>query len=256
LEEYAIPVPPLIVQEKIVRVLRRAEQLREVRERANQLTNKIIQSVFLKMFGNPTTNPKNWKTGKLGKLATRITKGESPKWQGFEYVPEGPLFIRSENVQWGYLDLSEQTRIPMKFYEKLSRSQLRPKDVLINLVGASIGRAAMVPQTIGDANVNQAVGVLSLGTAIRPEFLVQFLICPSVQKLIQQEKVDAARANISLTDLREMEVVVPPLELQDNFANAVGKLSSLMQKQQKSTQEINQLFHSLMQKAFGGQLVA
>jgi type I restriction enzyme S subunit len=230
--------------------------LRQKRQRANQLTSKIIQSVFLKMFGDPVKNPKRWETRKLGQLATRITKGESPKWQGFEYVAEGPLFIRSENVQWGSLDLSNQARIPVKFHQKLKRSVLQPNDVLINLVGASIGRAAMVPDAVKEANVNQAVGVISLAEILKPEYLVQLLIFPSVQKLIQKEKVEAARANISLTDLRHLTVPVPPVRLQDRFAEFCRKSETIRDRQNDSLTEINELFHSLMHKAFRGELAA
>lgn len=253
-KDFIVPTPPIEIQRKIATILRRANQLKQKREQANQLANKIIQSVFLKVFGDPVANPRGWGAEKLVKLSVRITKGESPKWQGFEYVSEGPLFIRSENVQWGHLDLSKQTRITLDFHQKLSRSQLRPKDVLINLVGASIGRAAMVPATITEANVNQAVGVITLGSVIMPEYLVQFLISPSVQRVIHGGKVEAARANISLGDLRELDVPVPSTELQEKFAEFVHKLGSVQQRQDESAKEINELFHSLMHRAFSGEL--
>lgn len=251
-----VPVPPIAVQQGIVAVLKQADTLRQKREQADQLTSKIIQSVFLKMFGDPVGNPKKWTTEKLGRLAVRITKGESPKWQGFEYVRDGVLFIRSENVLWGYLDLEEETRIPKEFHDKLERSQLRPRDVLINLVGASIGRAAMVPETIAEANINQAVGVITLGPELKPKFLVQFLISPSVQQIIQGGKVEAARANISLGDLRELDVVVPPIDLQDKFVEFTKKLEALRERQAQSEDETSALFHSLMHKAFRGELVS
>jgi len=254
-DNVVVPTPPLAVQEKITAILDRAYQLSKHRDQANQLTNKIIQSVFLKMFGDPVGNPKKWTTEKLGRLAVRITKGESPKWQGFEYVRDGVLFIRSENVLWGYLDLEEETRIPKEFHDKLERSQLRPRDVLINLVGASIGRAAMVPETITEANINQAVGVITLGPELKPKFLVQFLISPSVQQIIQGGKVEAARANISLGDLRELDVVVPPIDLQDKFVEFTKKLEALRERQAQSEDETGALFHSLMHKAFRGELV-
>lgn len=255
LRRIEIPLPPLETQRTIGSILEKADKIRWKREQANQLTNKIIQSVFLKMFGDPVGNPKKWTTEKLGRLAVRMTKGESPKWQGFEYVRDGVLFIRSENVLWGYLDLEEETRIPKEFHDKLERSQLRPRDVLINLVGASIGRAAMVPETITEANINQAVGVITLGPELKPKFLVQFLISPSVQQIIQGGKVEAARANISLGDLRELDVVVPPIDLQDKFVEFTKKLEALRERQAQSEDETGALFHSLMHKAFRGELV-
>ena len=249
-----MPIPRLESQKRIATIFERTWALKQKREQASQMTNKILQAIFLQMFGDPIENPNSWELEKLEQLTDRITKGESPKWQGFDYVPNGPRFIRSENVEWGYLDLTVQTRIPGKFHQKLERSKLHPGDVLINLVGASIGRAAVVPHGIGDSNINQAVAVITPKAELEPTFLVNFLISPSVQSIIHQGKVDAARANTSLGDLRSLTVPSPPHELQMRFTSIAQKVESMKQRQAESVYEISRLFSSIMSKAFKGEL--
>jgi type I restriction enzyme S subunit len=257
LEGIEVPHPTALdLQRRIASILQKAHTLRGKRDQANQLTNKIIQSVLLKMFGDPAENPNDWPVRKLEELTERITKGESPKWQGFDYVTDGPLFVRSEDINWGFLDLTRAARIPKEFHRKLERSQLRAKDVLINITGVSIGRAAEVPGNIGEANVSQNVAVITPSEGLDSTYLVHFLTCNSVQDMIERDKRGVARDAISLGDLRRLAVLCPPRNLQAKFASIVRKLQRMIDSQLQSTQEINELFHSLMQKAFRGELVS
>src|ERR1017187_4122464 len=156
-----IPLPPLAEQRRIVaRIEELAAQIHEARTLRHQADE---EAEALRSAGRNTffvSAAKQFGSSRLEELSSRITKGESPEWQGFTYQDTGPLFIRSENVHWGSLDPRNAVHIPYVFHEKLSRCQLRKNDVLINLVGASIGRACAVPGSLGDANVNQAVGVI------------------------------------------------------------------------------------------------
>jgi type I restriction enzyme, S subunit len=92
--------------------------------------------------------PCDWEI-KLGSdLSERITKGASPRWQGFAYQDYGVLFVTSENVRDGWLDISEPKYLPFSFSEKQKNSQLSNGDILINIVGASIGRACIFNKNI------------------------------------------------------------------------------------------------------------
>ena len=87
--------------------------------------------------------PKSWAVGRLAEFSSLITKGSSPRWQGIRYCDDGMLFVRSQNVGWGRLELGDKAYLPTSFNEKETRSILRKGDVLINLVGATIGRVAL-----------------------------------------------------------------------------------------------------------------
>ncbi len=81
-----------------------------------------------------------WQEKEASEITTKITKGSSPNWQGFQYQDEGVLFITSENVRDGYLDVSAPKYLPHTFNDKQKSSKLINGDLLINIVGASIGR--------------------------------------------------------------------------------------------------------------------
>lgn len=255
-----IPLPPMAEQQRIVaKIDQLATKIAEARglrqqtiEKAEALSSakrRVLFGEVMRRFGRM----------RLEELTTRITKGESPEWQGFSYQDTGPIFIRSENVLWGGIDYRDVVHIPPAFHEKLVRSQLRSGDVLINLVGASIGRACAVPPSLGPANVNQAVAVISpMPQALESDFLVHFLLSPAAQDLIHGGKVETARPNISLGGLRELEIPMPPLPEQRRIVAELDavqvEVDSLKRLQAETTAELDALLPSILDKAFKGDL--
>jgi hypothetical protein len=134
--------------------------------------------------------PKRWIWTTIDQIAELVTKGSSPNWQGFDYCHEGIVFVRSQNVDWGKLDLSDVAHLPPSFNERERKSVLRQGDVLLNIVGASIGRSAIASTEIDGGNVNQAVAVIRLvPNGLLKEFLLAYLISPDAQKRIHAEKL-------------------------------------------------------------------
>jgi type I restriction enzyme S subunit len=255
LAELEIGIPPLSEQRRIAEVLDRAEALRAKRRAALTQLDTLTQSIFLDLFGDPVTNPKGWKIEELGSFAERITKGESPKWQGFEYQDDGALFVTSENVRLGAIDLSAPKFVPLEFNSKLSRSELRLGDLLVNLVGASIGRSCIFPGYDRPANINQAVAVVTIDKSrLDHVFLSGLLVSERGQQLLLNNRVEGARANISLTDLRELRVPVPPVPLQHEFARRIAAVDKLKSAHRASLAKLDALFASLQHRAFRGEL--
>lgn len=121
------------------------------------------------------------------KLALLVTKGSSPGWQGFEYIESGVSFVRSQNIRWGALDLSDLAYLPPNFNKSHTNSIIREGDVLLNLVGASIGRSAIATNEIDCANCNQAVGIIRLvNGGIMNKYLLQYLLSPQAQDHISK----------------------------------------------------------------------
>jgi len=255
-----VPLPPLAEQRRIVaRIEKLAAQINEartLRQQAIEEAEAFRSAARRKLF---YAIVRRFGASRLENLTTRITKGESPEWQGFSYQDSGPLFIRSENVLWGSLSLCNAVHIPHAFHQKLQRSQLRASDVLINLVGASIGRTCSVPKNIGEANVNQAVAVISpLEDKLIPEYLVQFILSPVAQDKIHGGKVETARPNISLGDLRVLDIPIPPLPEQRRIVAELDALQtevdSLKRLQAETADELDALLPSILDRAFKGEI--
>ncbi len=189
-----IPLPPLSEQRrnvaKIEQLATKIKEAKILREDAS------VEAVLLsRNFSKVLFGQENKEKARLCDLTSRITKGESPGWQGFSYQESGPIFIRSENVLWGEINLEGCRRISQEFHDKLCRSQLMENDVLINLVGASIGRACVAPEGIGPANVNQAVAVITpLSERLDSQYLLRFLLSTPTQDIIHGGKVETARS--------------------------------------------------------------
>ena len=256
--EYEIPLPPLDEQWRIVahieELASRIEEARGLRAKAVGEAEMLWEASSDRIFAALSLNDINTR---LEAVTERVTKGESPKWQGFDYVSDGPLFLRSQNVLWGYVDITSATRVPQAFHDKLSRSALRPGDVLINLVGASIGRSAVVPDKIGDANINQAVAVISPTPQLNSRFLMSFLISPLAQRVLHMGKVETARPNITLTGLRKLTIPIPSLPEQHRivaYLDALqAKVDALEQLQANTQAELDALLPSVLDKAFRGE---
>ena len=174
--------------------------------------------------------PAEWCLREGEEVADLITKGESPTWQGFSYQTDGVLFVTSENVRDGFLDVSTPKYISHRFDEKLYRSRLREGDVLINLVGASIGRSCVVPTGIGSANINQAVCLFRPSSLVCTNYISSYLQLPQVISRLLGEQVETARANVSLRDIRRFPFVTPILPEQKKIARILATLDNLIEK--------------------------
>lgn len=180
----------------------------------------------------PFEAPDSWIWAKLAELTELITKGSSPKWQGIAYVPEseGILFITSENVgNYVLRKLDDLKHVSKGFNEIEPRSILKRGDILMNLVGASIGRTAVYDLHDG-ANINQAVALIRLvreTDGVCPRFLLHYLNSPFAIDYMLSSRVVNAQPNISLTDAREFAVPFPPLAEQRRIVTKVDELMAL-----------------------------
>ena len=201
-----------------------------------------------------------WTWGIIEQISSLITKGSSPRWQGFEYAEEGIVFIRSENVRWGYLDLSTISRLPYKFNEKENKSILLNGDVLLNIVGASIGRAAIAGPEIENGNVNQAVAVIRLiEKTILNRYSLIWILSYNAQKQINLRKVDVARANFSLEEIKNLPIPLPSLAEQKLIVDEVERRLSVVEELETlvdaNLKRAERLRQAILKKAFEGELV-
>ena len=197
--------------------------------------------------------PKGWDIIKGIRITEKITKGQSPKWQGFEYQDSGILFITSENVQNGYIDISEPKYLPVEFHNKIRNSQLEKGDVLINIVGASIGRCAVFDIDIELANVNQAVCVFRPSKNQDSYFLSYYIQNNETQRRLLGTQVETARANLSLSDFRKFKFIIPEsIDEQSQIAEKLNQAASIIQSKQTKIETLQRLKKSLMQNLLTG----
>ncbi len=254
--DYIIPIPPLETQRNIVAILEKAEETKGLRAQADEYTNQLLQSFFLEMFGDPVKNPKKWKIIELHDLAeivSGVTKGRKLSGNSVVLVP----YLRVANVQDGYLDLNEVKTIEA-LPSEVEKYALLEGDVLLTEGGDpdKLGRGAVwyneIPNCI---HQNHIFRVRVDKESIVPEFL-SMLIGSAYGKMyfLKSAKQTTGIATINSTQLKNFPVFVPPIELQQKFTSVVEKVESMRKNQNKSKQHIEDLFNTMMQKAFKGEL--
>ena len=214
--EAIIPIYSKEEQEEIVNNLSKVEQILNIKNKQMEELQKFIKSQFVEMFGNI----KIYK--RLSDYSILITKGASPKWQGINYKRKGTLFITSENVREGYIDISKPKYLENKINKILPRSILRKEDILINIVGASIGRAAKYNYEYL-ANINQAVALVRTKN-INNIFLLTYLNSEQAIKMYNDMKKGGARENLSLKNISDLKIPKATLALQNQFSEIVKQI--------------------------------
>lgn len=199
--------------------------------------------------------PLGWHIIKGNKITTKITKGQSPKWQGFEYQDSGILFVTSENVRDGYIEIDSPKYLPLEFHKKIKNSQLQKGDLLINIVGASIGRCAVFNLDVEYANTNQAVCVFRPDEEKDSDFLAYFIQNGQTQQRLLGTQVETARANLSLGDFRKFKFVIPETkDEQQLIAEKLNEVNFTVQSKQTKIQTLQRLKKSLMQNLLTGKV--
>ncbi|MDP1771702.1 MAG: restriction endonuclease subunit S [Methylobacter sp.] len=168
--------------------------------------------------------PKEWCRAKLGDIADQITKGTTPTTAGFQYLDSGVPFIKIENINQHGIDLNTLSQfISEEAHKALLRSQFQEGDILFSIAG-TIGKTALVTQEHIPANTNQAVAIIR-GTArfLDTKFLRQQLK-QSAETIAKSNARGGAMNNISLGDLKEVDLSIPSFSEQQQIADQLDDL--------------------------------
>ena len=251
-ETIKIPLPPLPTQKKIVAILEKAEKLKGWRMEADELTDELLKSTFLEMFGDPVKNPNEWETVKLGSVCEKIQDGShfSPKEQTGDF-----LYITAKNIKpWG-IDLSNVTYVSKDFHEQIyKRCDPKKGDVIYIKDGVTAGLAKV-------NTLNLEFSMLSSIAMIRPKnsimnsyYIEYYLNHPNIYNRIMERKSGSAITRLILKEIKDIKIQLPPYALQNKFAKIVEEVESARKTQKQSRQHIGDLFNALIQKAFIGEL--
>jgi type I restriction enzyme S subunit len=250
IRDVKIVIPPLTEQRRIASLLARADRLRFVRRTAHDLGDALLQSVFLVMFGYPVTNSKKLNVEKLEGFASLVSSGSTPLVGSKVYTESGIRFIRSQNVLMNKFDFSDIAFISEEIYNSMKRTVVKPNDVLLNITGASIGRVACYRDDIL-ANVNQHVCIIRCKPEkLNPIYLSYFLSMPSFQEKFITNQSGATRQALNFEQIKDFNISVPPLNLQEEFAGVVARVESLRGRMGESERQVEGLFESLLAQSF------
>jgi type I restriction enzyme S subunit len=253
LKRVQFPLPPVEKQRRIAAILDKADAVRRKRQEAIRLTDELLRSAFLEMFGDPVTNPKGWMKGKVGDYLSFVTSG-SRGWAKY-YASTGARFIRSLDVKMNHISDDDAVFVNVPSGAEADRTRVQPGDVLLTITGSKIGRVAPVSEDIGEAYVSQHVAILRLDNRIRAPFLSMFMSDPrGGQRQITKAQYGQTKPGLNLQQIREFEIPIVPATQQDAFVDFQQKLGRTNQKYIEAESGSSELFESLVQRTFRGEL--
>lgn len=256
LKRAKVPVPPLDRQRRIVAILDQAEMLRAQRRAAIQLLDKLASSIFFELFGDSRSNPRNWPVCRLGEVAD--VQGGLQVTSARGKLPVEVPYLRVANVFRGRLDLSEIKTIRATQAE-VTRTTLQKDDLLVVEGHGNpdeVGRAALWAAAFEPCvHQNHLIRVRFQVEKILPVFGCAYLNSPGGrQHLLRSGKTTSGLNTISVSNVREAPVALPPLSVQRKFARGIELIDALRSAHQASLAQSDALFASLQHRAFRGEL--
>ena len=247
-----IPVRSCEDQQRIKLIIQKVFSLIESHKKQIEKLDELIKSRFVEMFGDPVSNPMKWRRQQLNELTNKIGSGATPRGGRDSYCTNGISLIRSMNVHNGFFGYKDLAHISDEQATKLSNVTIQKKDVLLNITGASVARCCVVPDDILPARVNQHVCIIRCNDYVIPIFVCKAFTSDSFQKyLLEIAGSGATREAITKQQIESIPMIVPPLSLQNQFADFVTQVEKQKATVQKSIDKLETLKKSLMQEYFG-----
>lgn len=248
-----IPIPPKPTQLAIVAELDKINELIQLKKQQLKDYDQLAQSIFYEMFGDPVENEKGWKVKKLGEMCSAITKGTTPTSIGFNFEKEGVNFVKVEAFGSNdRVDKEKLSFISEECHQNMLRSQLKENDILICIAGATVGKLSIVDFSILPANTNQACAIVRVKDkqVIFYSYLYGYLKYSYIQLVVNNLKKGVAQPNLSLGQIRDFNIKVPPLPLQQQFAARIEAIERQKQQVSETIKDLETLLASRMQYWF------
>lgn len=251
LDELEIPVISIDDQHHIAQLLSQAEQLIAQRQESIRLLDAYLKSTFLEMFGDPVRNEKGFLKQKLSTLTKIGTGGTPSRKKEIEFYNGHIPWIKTTEVNGSYILKSE---------EHITEAALNASNCKIYPIGTILMAMYGQGKTRGNVGVLQIEATTNQAcAAILPsnkyDTLFLFMQLRQLYSTIRNMAKGSNQENLNLSIVGNIEVLVPPLALQTQFAQIVAKTEVLKTQYQQSLAELEQLYGSLSQKAFRGELV-
>ncbi|QGU00894.1 Type I restriction-modification system, specificity subunit S [Candidatus Syntrophocurvum alkaliphilum] len=246
-----VPILSLDIQHQIVLALDQAQELIDKRKEQIEKLDEFLQSVFLNMFGVLSSNNMNWSTSTLGEACYFIKDGPH---KSLNYVESGIPFISVNNIINGKWDLKNVRYISHEDYELYSKRCKPEKGDILYTKGGTTGYAKLVDVDFDFLNWVHIAVLKYSNNLLNGRYLEFLLNTDYCYRQSQQYTRGVANRDLVLSQIKKIKILIPPLSLQNKFAQIVEETEKQREQMEKSLVEMENLFNSIMQKAFKGEL--
>ena len=246
-------LPTLDKQRELAGILSEAEHLKGCYRGLLATCDDVVKSQFVEMFGDPVANGKQWPVSTIKETA--ITYGDGPfgsNLKSSDYVDDGVRVIRLGNIQQGRFSEKDRSFVSYAKYEKLKRFECKPGEVVIATLGDPILRACIVPE-FGIPSIHKA-DCMYYETDKR-QLMPTFAMCAiNHPSMLRRATVDAhgqTRGRINSTQTGNLPMILPPLALQQEFADFVAQVDKSKFAVQKALDELNATTKKILNQELG-----
>ncbi|MEK6909295.1 MAG: restriction endonuclease subunit S [Nanoarchaeota archaeon] len=249
------------VQQEIINLLKKSEKASINGKGVLELFDEYLKSVFYELLSKGSLNYSRWSKVKLKEVLAK-PKGSirtGPFGSDLlhsEFVSKGIAVLGIDNVVNNYFSWDERRYITKEKYEKLKRYTVHPKDVLVTIMG-TVGRSVVVPENIPLAINTKHLVAITLNNDIADPFYISYLIYsdPGVLHQLNIRMRGAIMPGLNMSIIENLSFSLPPINIQRKFSSIIEHVERLKEKQKEKNKMLNQIFDSLMQKAFRGELI-
>ena len=242
-----INVPTLSEQKAAVSQLEKVNNIIRMRRQELQKLDELVKARFVELFGDTILNPFGWKKDLLGTVCdVRDGTHDSP-----QYYESGYPLVTSKNVTGGKIDLTDCSLICEADFKKISeRSKVDIGDIIMPMIG-TVGKPVIVDIEPNFAIKNVSLIKFKADSRVLNTYIRALLQSDYFDDAVLSKVRGGTQKFISLGDIRKLEVLVPPMELQEQFATFIKQTDKSKVVVQKALDEAQTLFDSLMQEYFG-----
>ena len=247
LKEITINYPDKNKQNDIVNILDKLEYIIKIRSQELDKFDELIKARFVEMFGDPINNSKNWKLINIKKCCVDILGGGTPSKSHPEFFTGSVPWVTPKDMKENVITDSKDHIT----YEAISNSsaKLIPSNSVLMVIRSGILKHTLpVAINKNEVTINQDMKAFVPTSEISPIFLENYFIAISPDILSKVRSVTAD--NINFKSFQKRKIILPPISLQNEFANFVQQVDKSKVAVQKSLEETQTLFDSLMQKYF------
>ena len=252
LEDVQVPVISLEQQELSMKIMDNVEGVIRQRKQELQLLDNLIKARFVEMFGDPKINPYGYPVHSLSEYIEFLTSG-SRGWAKYCVDEGSEWFITIKNVKDCRISTDDMQPVNAPDNAEAKRTRVREGDLLISIT-ADLGRTGVVTREIADhgAYINQHLTCIRLNQEeLEPLYVAYFMESPAGKEQFAAKNQSAVKAGLNFSSINTLRLLVPPRRVQEDFLSFVAQTDKSKVAVQKSLDETQLLFDSLMQKYFG-----
>lgn len=259
MREYTFELPEIGEQKRISSVLRKIDEKiknnRAINKNLEEQAQAIFKSWFVDFEPFGGIQPSEMQFIPLQELCKVVTKGTTPTTLGKSFTSTGINFIKAESILDNHsIDSSKFAFIDEETNALLKRSVIKANDIVFTIAG-TLGRFAMVDNSVLPANTNQAVAIIRPDeTKVTPAYLYSFFIGNWHNEYYSKRIQQAVQANLSLTTIKSLPIAVLKNTTMNNYEKLVSPLFALMKNNEEENRRLSKLRDTLLPRLMSGEL--